>query len=262
MKRDKARIKPFCDQLAQLWETTVLTCALGRSYPACPCPSTGQGMTRFLWKRMKCWRLSSARSAKREKPRAPLDAEQLDSLKDRWEDMMFNLYGTKFQTEEFKSLFLDTWSYLRDAVDCYGVPHKAVPLVAFLGKFNGNNQYPAHTPPWRLTSAGNSWMPCCMGWKILCVPTPAWIFTGAAWYWSPICTSSSALRPKTFEKVFTELAEEYRKNDYEGGYDYYEQENSPSLMRKRSESARWECPLPGPFEPCGLFLQRRGFPRR
>ena len=35
-----------------------------------------------------------------------LDAEQLDSLKDRWEDMMFNLYGTKFQTEEFKSFFL------------------------------------------------------------------------------------------------------------------------------------------------------------
>ena len=32
---------------------------------------------------------------------------------------------------------------------------------------------------------------------------------------------------ETFEKVFTELAEEYRKNDYEGGYDYYEQEKLP-----------------------------------
>ena len=32
---------------------------------------------------------------------------------------------------------------------------------------------------------------------------------------------------ETFEKVFTELAEEYRENDYEGGYDYYEQKNLP-----------------------------------
>ena len=46
---------------------------------------------------------------------------------------MFNLYGTKFQTEEFKSLFLDTWSYLRDAVDCTACQRRSPGLLRKCG---------------------------------------------------------------------------------------------------------------------------------
>ena len=262
MKRDKARIKPFCDQLAQLWETHGPDLRFGQIISCLPLSIDRPGHDPFFVEEDEMLEALQRTFSQEGKAARTLDAEQLDSLKDRWEDMMFNLYGTKFQTEEFKSLFLDTWSYLRDAVDCYGVPHKVVSLVAYLGKFNGNNQYPAHTPPWEVDVCGKFVVPCCMGWKILCVPTPAWIFTGAAWYWSPIFTSSSTSRRRLLKKYLPSLLRNTGKTTMRAVTTIMSKKNSPSLMRKRSESARWECPLPGPFEPCGLFLQRRGFPRR
>ena len=156
-----------------------------------------------------------------------LDTEQLDGLKDRWEDLLDSIYDAGFQTEDFKSLFLDTWSYLRDAVDCYGVPHKVVPLVAFLGKFNGNNQYPAHTPPWEVDVCGKFVDALLYGLENPLRPCPSLDFYGGSLVLEPYMHQQLRVTPKTFEKVFTELAEEYRKNDYEGGYDYYEQEKLP-----------------------------------
>ena len=140
---------------------------------------------------------------------------------------MDSIYDAEFQTEDFKSLFLDTWSYLRDAVDCYGVPHKVVPLVAFLGKFNGNNQYPAHTPSWEVDVCGKFVDALLYGLENPLRPCPSLDFYGGSLVLEPYMHQQLRVTPKTFENVFTELAEEYRKNDYEGGYDYYEQEKLP-----------------------------------
>ena len=198
--RDKARIKPFCDQLAQLWEIHGPDLRFGQIISLLPLA------------------IHRART---------LDTEQLDGLKDRWEDLLDSIYDAGFQTEEFKSLFLDTWSYLRDAVDCYGVPHKVVPLVAFLGKFSGNNQYPAHTPPWEVDVCGKFVDALLYGLENPLRPCPSLDFYGGGLVLEPYIHQQLHVTPETFEKVFTELAEEYRKNDYEGGYDYYEQENLP-----------------------------------
>ena len=69
--RDKTRIKPFCDQLAQLWETHSPDLRFGQIISCLPLAIDRPGHDPFFWKRMKCWRPSSARSAKREKPCAP-----------------------------------------------------------------------------------------------------------------------------------------------------------------------------------------------
>lgn len=248
--RDKARIKPFCDQLAQLWETHGPDLRFGQIISLLPLAIHRAGHDPFFVEEDEMLEALQRTFSNEGRAARTLDTEQLESLKDRWEDLLDSIYDAGFQTEEFKSLFLDTWSYLRDAVDCYGVPHKVVPLVAFLGKFNGNNQYPAHTPPiprpGRLTSAGNSWMPCCMGWKTLCAPAPAWIFMGAAWYWSPICTSSSTSRRRLLRKYLPSLLRNTGKTIMRAVTTIMSKKIFPSLMRKRSESARWECPLPGP----------------
>ena len=126
---------------------------------------------------------------------------------------MDSIYDAEFQTEDFKSLFLDTWSYLRDAVDCYGVPHKVVPLVAFLGKFNGNNQYPAHTPPWEVDVCGKFVDALLYGLENPLRPCPSLDFYGGSLVLEPYMHQQLRVTPKTFEKVFTELAEEFQKND-------------------------------------------------
>ena len=227
MKRDKARIKPFCDQLARLWETYSPDLRFGQIISCLPLAIDRPGHDPFFVEEEEMLEALQRTFSQEGKVTRALDAEQLENLKDRWEDMLFNLYGTKFQTEEFKSLFLDTWSYLREIVDCYGVPHKAVPLVAFLGKFNGNNQYPPQSPPWEVDVCGKFVDALLYGLENPLRPCPSLDFYGGGLVLEPYIHQQLHVTPETFEKVFTELAEEYRKNDYEGGYDYYEQENLP-----------------------------------
>ena len=141
--RDKARIKPFCDRLAQLWETHGPDLRFGQIISCLPLAIHRPGHDPFFVEEDEMLDALQHTFSNEGRATRTLDTEQLEGLKGRWEDLLDSIYDAGFQTEEFKSLFLDTWSYLRDAVDCYGVPHKVVPLVAFLGKFNGNNQYPA-----------------------------------------------------------------------------------------------------------------------
>ena len=225
--RDKARIKPFCDQLAQLWEIYGPDLRFGQIISCLPLSIDRPGHDPFFVEEDEMLEALQHTFSQEGKAARTLDTEQLDGLKDRWEDLLDSIYDAGFQTEDFKSLFLDTWSYSRDAVDCYGVPHKVVPLVAFLGKFNGNNQYPAHTPPWEVDVCGKFVDALLYGLENPLRPCPSLDFYGGGLVLEPYMHQQLHVTPETFEKVFTELAEEYRENDYEGGYDYYEQENLP-----------------------------------
>lgn len=225
--RDKARIKPFCDQLAQLWETHGPDLRFGQIISLLPLAIHRPGHDPFFVEEDEMLEALQHTFSQEGKAARTLDTEQLEGLKDRWEDLLDSIYDAGFQTEDFKSLFLDTWSYLRDAVDCYGVPHKVVPLVAFLGKFSGNNQYPSHIPPWEVDVCGKFVDALLYGLENPLRPCPSLDFYGGGLVLEPYIHQQLHVTPETFEKVFTELAEEYRKNNYEGGYDYYEQENLP-----------------------------------
>ena len=231
MKRDKARIKPFCDQLAQLWETHGPDLRFGQIISCLPLSIDRPGHDPFFVEEDEMLEALQRTFSQEGKAARTLDAEQLDSLKDRWEDMMFNLL-------RWCPWWL-IWESLTGTISTPHIPH-----------------------PGRLTSAGNLWMPCCMGWKTLCVPAPAWIFMGAAWYWSPICTNSSTSRRRLLRRYLPNSLRNTGKTITRAVTTIMSKKISPSLMRKRSESVRQGCPSLGPFEPCGLFLQRRGFPRR
>ena len=225
--RDKARIKPFCDRLAQLWETHGPDLRFGQIISLLPLAIHRPGHDPFFVEEDEMLEALQRTFSNEGRAARTLDTEQLESLKGRWEDLLDSIYDAGFQTEDFKSLFLDTWSYLRDAVDCCGVPHKVVPLVAYLGKFNGNNQYPAHTPPWEVDVCGKFVDALLYGLENPLRPCPSLDFYGGGLVLEPYMHQQLHVTPETFEKVFAELAEEYRKNDYEGGCDYYEQENLP-----------------------------------
>ena len=225
--RDKARIKPFCDRLAQLWETQGPDLRFGQIISCMPLAIHRPGHDPFFVEEDEMLEALQRTFSNEGRAARTLDTEQLESLKGRWEDLLDSISDAGFQTEGFKSLFLDTWSYLRDAVDCYGVPHKVVPLVAFLGKFNGNNQYPAHTPLWEFDVCGKFVDALLYGLENPLRPCPSLDFYGGGLVLEPYMHQQLHVTPETFEKVFTELAEEYRENDYEGGYDYYEQEKLP-----------------------------------
>lgn len=225
--RDKARIKPFCDRLAQLWETHGPDLRFGQIISCLPLAIHRPGHDPFFVEEDEMLEALQHTFSNEGRAARTLDTEQLESLKGRWEDLLDSIYDAGFQTEDFKSLFLDTWSYLRDAVDCYGVPHKVVPLVAFLGKFNGNNQYPEHTPLWEFDVCGKFVDALLYGLENPLRPCPSRDFCGGGLVLEPYIHQQLHVTPETFEKVFAELAEEYRKNDYEGGCDYYEQENLP-----------------------------------
>lgn len=236
--RDKARIKPFCDQLAQLWEIHGPDLRFGQIISLLPLAIHRAGHDPFFVEEDEMLEALQRTFSQEGKAARTLDTEQLDGLKDRWEDLLDSIYDAGFQTEEFKSLFLDTWSYLRDAVDCYGVPIKWCPWWLFWESLPGTIST-LHSPrPGSLMSVGNSWMPCCMGWKTLCVPAPAWIFMGAAWYWSPICTSSSTSRRRLLRKYLPSLLRNTGKTIMRAVTTIMSKKISPSLMRKRSESAR------------------------
>lgn len=118
--RDKARIKPFCDRLAQLWETQGPDLRFGQIISLLPLAIDRPGHDPFFVEEDEMLEALQHTFSQEGKAARTLDTEQLESLKGRWEDLLDSIYDAGFQTEDFKSLFLDTWSYLRDAVDCYG----------------------------------------------------------------------------------------------------------------------------------------------
>ena len=59
---------------------------------------------------------------------------QLHELVTRWESLIRGAGDGDSQTEEFRSLFLDTWQTLRETVTAWGVTPKAVTLFVGLAQ--------------------------------------------------------------------------------------------------------------------------------
>ena len=145
----------------------------------------------------------------------------------RWESLIQSAGDGDFQTEEFRSLFLDTWQALRETVTAWGMPPKAVALVALLGKFTGLSDYPLHTPPWEFDACGKFVEGLLRALADPLRPRPDRDFVAGGLSVEPYTHGEVFLTPETFEAAFADLAQEYRRKDYDGGYDFYEQEELP-----------------------------------
>ena len=108
MKRDKARIKPFCDQLAQLWETHGPDLRFGQIISCLPLSIDRPGHDPFFVEEDEMLEALQRTFSNEGRAARTLDTEQLEGLKDRWGDLLDSIYDAGFQTEDFKSLFLDT----------------------------------------------------------------------------------------------------------------------------------------------------------
>ena len=109
MKRDKARIKPFCDQLAQLWETHGPDLRFGQIISCLPLSIDRPGHDPFFVEEDEMLEALQRTFSQEGKAARTLDAEQLDSLKGRWEDMMLHsIYGTQDSRRRSSSPFFLT----------------------------------------------------------------------------------------------------------------------------------------------------------
>ena len=154
MERDKARIKPFCDQLAQLWENRCPDLRFGQIVSLLPAALRRSGRDPFCAEDEEMLEALGRVLSGEGTVCANSEETQLQELTARWESLIQSAGDGDFQTEEFRSLFLDTWQTLRETVTAWSMPPKAVALVASLGKFTGLSDYPLHTPPWEFDACG------------------------------------------------------------------------------------------------------------
>ena len=227
MERDKARIKPFCDQLAQLWESRCPDLRFGQIVSLLPAALLRSGRDPFCAEDEEMLEALDRALSGEGTAYANSEETQLQELTARWESLIQGAGDGDFQTEEFRSLFLDTWQALRETVTAWGMPPKAVALVALLGKFTGLSDYPLHTPPWEFDACGKFVEGLLRGLGDPLRPRPDRDFYAGGLSVEPYAHGEVFLTPATFETAFADLAQEYRREDYDGGYDFYEQEGLP-----------------------------------
>ena len=227
MERDKARIKPFCDQLAQLWESRYPDLRFGQIVSLLPAALRRSGRDPFCAEDEEMLEALDRALSGEGTAYANSEETQLQELTARWESLIQGAGDGDFQTEEFRSLFLDTWQALRETVTAWGMPPKAVALVALLGKLTGLSDYPLHTPPWEFDACGKFVEGLLRGLGDPLRPRPDRDFYAGGLSVEPYAHGEVFLTPETFEAAFADLAQEYRRKDYDGGYDFYEQEELP-----------------------------------
>lgn len=227
MERDKARIKPFCDQLAQLWENRCPDLRFGQIVSLLPAALRRSGRDPFCAEDEEMLEALGRVLSGEGTVCANSEETQLQELTARWESLIQGAGDGDFQTEEFHSLFLDTWQTLRETVTAWSMPPKAVALVASLGKFTGLSDYPLHTPPWEFDACGKFVEGLLRAVADPLRPRPDRDFYAGGLSVEPYAHGEVFLTPETFEAAFADLAQEYRREDYDGGYDFYEQEELP-----------------------------------
>lgn len=227
MERDKARIKPFCDQLAQLWETCGPDLRFGQIISLLPAALRRPGHAPFYAEDGEMLEALGRVLSGEGTACASPEETQIQKLTTRWESLIQSAGDEDFQTEEFRSLFLDTWQTLRETVTAWSMPPKAVALVASLGKFTGLSDYPLHTPPWEFDACGRFVEGLLRGLTAPLRPRAGRDFYAGGLSVEPYAHGEVFLTPETFEAAFADLAQEYRREDYDGGYDFYEQEELP-----------------------------------
>ena len=227
MDRDKSRIKPFCDQLAQLWETYGPDLRFGQIVSLLPAALRRSGRDPFYAEDGEMLEALGRVLSGEGAVCANSEETQIQELTARWESLIQGAGDGDFQTEEFRSLFLDTWQTLRETVTAWSMPPKAVALVALLGKFTELSDYPLHTPPWEFDACGRFVEGMLRGLAAPLRPRPDRDFYAGGLSVEPYTHGEMFLTPETFEAAFADLAQEYRREDYDGGYDFYEQEELP-----------------------------------
>lgn len=144
--RDKNRIRPFCEELARLWEQKP-DLRFGQIIASLPYVNKRSSdmfyleddeMTEVIHRHFD------------ENPKKKADADKLPDLEMQWRRLSEELQmENEFNTQAFKNLFRDTWQYfINSAGDSVNIDARKIPIICCIAALCGHTDYPEDTNEW------------------------------------------------------------------------------------------------------------------
>lgn len=151
MKRDKNRIRPFCEELAALWEKKPHL-RFGQIVSALPRYVKGRRCDLFYLEEDEALEALRRFFQDDYKKAEQDESERYSRLADQWEELTDRLIGEDLlDIKEFRPLFAETWQYLITSTAelfGYGLNPADLAILGRLAVFAFYRNYPRSILPW------------------------------------------------------------------------------------------------------------------
>jgi len=147
--REQARIRKFCNQLADLWESKSPDMRFGQMVV---CLNKALGMPRhdifYLEENEMLDVIRKFFSDDYDNGRKT--RIKSDALHVRWQKLTESLRDEEdtFELSSFRKLLAETWQYFMDTVDDFGIDNKDLPLIGCMYIFANHSESPRGIIPW------------------------------------------------------------------------------------------------------------------
>lgn len=214
--RDQNRIRPFCEELAEMWERKP-DLRFGQMVSRLPMYADSQGGDLFYLEDGEMLEVMRRFFAGKHNPARVRNAGKARELETRWQALMEKLVDDEFDTGSFKTLFADTWQYFVDAtVAVGGICPQDLPMISCISGFSWHERYPRHTKTWDFDACVQVAKALLLG---LSDPRNGWYrgnFYGGYLTVVEYHGAAKEIHIREFDGYFDNLAAIYRKNYGEG----------------------------------------------
>lgn len=146
--RERARIKPFCDELAALWESKAAGMRFGQIVVSLNKAYDKPRHDIFQLEEDEMMEVIRRFFSKEYKQKCKKDDREY-RLTESWEEEIEKLDGCEpFELSTLKPLLLETWQYLIDTVDDFGIDNHAIPIIGNMYVLRNHNEYPKGVLQW------------------------------------------------------------------------------------------------------------------
>lgn len=143
--RDKARIRKFCDEFAELWEKKAPDMRFGQMIVSLNKAAETPRHDIFDLEEDEMMEVVRRFFSKEYKKSIQDKSELRDELTDRWKSLMdelqYNDESDEFDPQDFKKLFVDTWQYFIDTLDDFGVSNADLPIIGCISAFTYRSSF-------------------------------------------------------------------------------------------------------------------------
>ena len=143
--RDKAHIRKFCDAFAELWEEKAPDMRFGQMIV---CLNKAADVPRhdiFNLEENEMMEVIRRYFSKEYKKSMQNKSELRYALIDRWKSFMDEPQNddewNKFDLQDFKKLFVDTWQYFIDTLDDFGINNADLPMICCITEFTYRSSF-------------------------------------------------------------------------------------------------------------------------
>lgn len=149
--RDKARIRKFCNELANLWEEKRPNMRFGQMVVTLNQALDKPRHDIFYLEEDEMLDVLR-RFFSKEYQKAVREDNRGEELTERWqeaiEDLQYDTESDAFDLPMLKTLLMDTWQYFIDTVDDFGVSNADLPLIGAMYVLVNRSTYPDGVLPW------------------------------------------------------------------------------------------------------------------